>query len=273
MPELPEVETIRRDLQTHIIGQAITDVFVYESRSVRGDTDEFVNALKGNAVTKIDRKGKFLFFILQDEKYLMAHLKMTGQFIFTQSDTMRPHTHTRVEIVFGDEGRLLFNDIRKFGFLHLLKEKSEVEEHLTKLGVDALTEEFTAEYFKDLLKRRKAPIKSLLLNQALVSGIGNIYADEICFHAGIHPTRPANTLSQADIEQIVMHTKRILFTSIENRGTSFRNYVDAKGESGNYVNHLKVFRRENQSCYVCHEQIFKMRLAGRGTHYCLKCQK
>lgn len=286
MPELPEVETIRRDLSQKILHKKITKVEVKKKRIVKGDTKKFVQILVGNKFVSLGRVGKLLILTLDRNKYnLLIHLKMTGQLIYCHQghfvagghslpkigDSL-PNKYSHVIFTFADNSRLFFNDMRQFGYLQLVNQ-SELDKITKKYGIEPLTADFKPESLKQIVKKRTAPIKAVLLNQQLISGIGNIYADEILFATGIRPTRKASTLSDHEIKKIFLASQKIIKAAIKFRGTTFNDYVDADGNIGSFVKFLKVYGRKDKKCPRCKGIVKKIKVAGRGTHYCSACQK
>lgn len=292
MPELPEVETIRRDLEKKILNKKIVDIKIKSDKSVKNSNKSFVEILKDNHFVKIDRVGKLLIFSLADKKnFLLIHLKMTGQLVFCLGKTCivgghslspaekipgigdkLPGKYTRVIISFKDKSALYFNDLRKFGYLRIVQEK-ELELIRESFGIEPLTADFTWENLKKIFKNRRTNIKAILLNQKLVAGIGNIYADEILFASGVRPDRAADSLTESELKRIFSFSEKIIKKAIEYRGTTFNNYVDSEGKTGKFVSLLKVYGREGEKCFKCSGVIKKTKVAGRGTHSCEKCQK
>lgn len=285
MPELPEVETIRQDLRAKIIGLKIKNIEVRNQKSVRGETDVFCSVLKGNSIKEIDRIGKLLIFQLaKSGQYMLTHLKMTGQLIYSfrggrvagghsldKGDGLESSKHTHVIISFSDGSQLQFNDMRKFGYLQLVNSK-ELEKIKAGYGIEPGKENFSLADLKKVFANRKTNIKAVLLNQKLISGIGNIYADEILFAAKVKPTRIANSLSETEIKKIHKASLEIIKKAIKNRGTTFSNYRDADGQKGNFSRFLQVYERAGLKCLRCSGIIKKIKLAGRGTHFC-DCQE
>lgn len=289
MPELPEVETIRRDLEKKISTKKIKDIKVLATKSVHNQTAEFLKILVGNNFSHIERRGKLLMFALNKAGkygYMLVHLKMTGQLVYrnkqkilagghsqTAMDADVPNKFTRVIFNFSDGGQLFFNDLRRFGYLKLVskEEKEKIVEN--NFGIEPLTPDYIFEDFVKLFENRKTNIKALLLNQKLISGIGNIYADEACFDAKVLPTRKVNSLSVSEIKKLFKCVEDVLRVAIENRGTTFNNYVDSDGNTGAHINFLKVYGRDGEKCKKCKSIILKMKHAGRGTHYCPNCQR
>ncbi len=289
MPELPEVETIRQDLRRKILHQKITGIII-NSDKVAGDKparQELSKFLPGKTFHEVDRVGKLLIIeIAESPLFLLVHLKMTGQLIyahhdkiiagghsFTSINTKLPDKHTQVIITFQNGGKLFFNDLRRFGYFKLVDTTSKAKA-VARFGIEPLTKNFTFEAFSLLFKKRKTLLKALLLNQQLIAGIGNIYADEICHAAKIHPTRRVNTLRQAEIKRLYQATQAIIKKAITFRGTTFNNYVDSSGNKGNFSRLLKVYEQDGKNCKTCKITIIKkIHAAGRGTHFCPKCQK
>jgi len=285
MPELPEVETIKNDLRKKVISKKIKSIKVILKRTVKSNFNEFLTNLLDNKFISIERAGKLLIFELKSkEMFLLVHLKMTGQLIYSENGRIIPGGHadastikdlpnkyTRVIIEFCNGGKLFFNDTRTFGYMKLVGKK-ELDEIVSKFGPEPGAKEFNYKYLKKLLNKRTANIKSLLLNQQLIAGIGNIYADEILFKAGVAPERAANSLDENEIKKINIAAREILRAAIKYRGTTFNDYVDADGNTGNFLKKLKIYGREGKKCQVCGEIVKKKKTAGRGTHYCSKCQ-
>ena len=286
MPELPEVETIRRDLAAHILHKKIIHVEVTRSKVVRGGVEPLLRVLVGHMFSAVERRAKLLLFCVTDSPVtVLVHLKMTGQLIYTsrslviagghsQSDFIAalPNQHTRVTITFADQSKLFFNDMRLFGYMQLatLVEKERV---LSGYGIEPLTAGFTLPAFRKCFVRRKTTLKAVLLNQAIIAGIGNIYADEICFDARIRPSRPVHHLTDGEIKRLFVSTTRILKLAIEKRGTTFNTFIDGAGNKGNFLAFLKVYGRDGEMCRRCRKTILlKKKVASRGTVYCPTCQ-
>lgn len=287
MPELPEVETIRQDLRRKILHNPIQNVEIFFDKAVGGKRAEIIDFLTRKSFIDVERRGKLLIFRIQNKPgAALLHLKMTGQLIykvhdkvfagghsFSTMDTDLPNKHTQVAITFADRSILLFNDSRRFGYIKIVNDE-ELKKTLAKYGIEPLQDDFTFEAFSNLIKKRKMNIKALLLNQALISGIGNIYADEICHAAHIQPTRRTSTLTAQEIRKLYDETLRIIALAVEYRGTTFNNYVDSDGKTGNFSSLLKVYERDGERCLTCKKgTVQKKRVAGRGTHYCARCQK
>lgn len=287
MPELPEVETIRRGLSRLIVGKKIERISSDNVRSFPNEASRVDRFLAGSTIIAVERRGKALLVRLNNGYSLATHLKMTGQLVYDGPNEhfgaghptasligQLPDKSTRVTIQFNDSSRLYFNDQRKFGWMKLLTERELLEEpFFVRLGPDPLQPGFTWQQFRQRLKKHPGlGIKAALLNQTIVSGIGNIYADESLWSARIHPAQPAGSLSDARYRALLEAIRQILLLSLDNGGSTDRNYVDAEGRPGSYLDFARVFRRQNQACFRCQTPIRKIKLAGRGTHYCPHCQ-
>lgn len=285
MPELPEVETIRRDLAKHLLEKSFVNVEIKNQKSVRGATAVFKRNLRGAKVVAINRRGKLLLIELASGRTLIIHLKMTGQLFYRSGKKILagghgqdipqdlPGKHTHVIFSFTDDAVLYFNDMRKFGYISLADVKM-MKKIMLAYGPEPLTSSFTADYLQEQLRKRSTSLKAVLLNQSVVAGLGNIYVDEAAFLAGVRPTRRANRLTRP--EAIKLHTviKNVLRQAIKLRGTTFRNYRDAHGRGGRFFSKLNVYGRDGQMCFKCHKsKIKKIVVAGRGTHFCPSCQK
>lgn len=269
MPELPEVETIKRDLQPRVIGRTITGVHLYWSGAVaKPSADELVGQTAGRRIEAISRRGKYLILGLSGGKHLIVHLRMTGRFMHRSAGDPED-TYTRAVFELEDGSQLRFADLRKFGRLWLVDDPEEV---VGKLGPEPLGEEFTIDYLAGALAKRSLPVKALLLDQTIIAGIGNIYADEALFLARIHAKRVARSLSGEEIARLHQAIRAVLALGIANRGTTLSDYRDAFGLKGRQQEALKVFRRVGKSCPVCGTPIERIVAAGRGTFFCPRCQ-
>lgn len=290
MPEGPEVETIRRGLELGIVGQTIAHVEVLYEKSFPAPADLIAQIVVGAKVAHLGRRAKVLMIELNNDYTLLFHLKMTGQMVLVKADGERfagghptpsmrdelPDRSTKVIFDFDGDDRLFFNDFRKFGWIKLVPTAEVALDPLVaRLGPEALSVEFNVAYFTAVLKRhQRALIKPIILDQSTVAGVGNIYADESLHLAKIHPARLVGSLTPAEIRRLHAAIRDIIASGIEHGGTSFSRYVNALGGKGDYLDHARVFRRDGQGCPV-HPgtMIEKIRVAGRGTHICPKCQK
>lgn len=268
MPELPEVETVARDLRGLLRGQSIGNVEVYWERSIATPSPgEFCAGLRGRQILAVGRRGKFIILHL-DQGDLLVHLGMTGQLLVEQIGETSDRRHIRVALHL--EGKcLLFNDTRKFGRMYLVPEADVV---VGGLGPEPLESGFTSERLAACVRGRRGAIKSLLLNQGVIAGIGNIYADEALHAAQIAPHRRACTLSQAEIAALHAAIRSELQRGIRNRGTTFSSYRDAKGHEGGNREHLRVYGRAGEACLRCGAEIIRSRIGGRSSFHCPCCQ-
>ena len=291
MPELPEVETIRRDLSA-LLGKKIIELEILSPKTASHSMAFFKKNLIGEKLLDVQRRGKLLILSIGNGFFLLIHLKMTGQLIFQSREVKLvgghslssgsyeksvggklPNKHTRAIFYFSGGGKLFFNDLRKFGYLKLVKKDELLEILKNNYGPEPLTPEFNFENLKNILHNRRISIKAALLNQKLVSGLGNIYVDETLFASKILPTRIANEVNPEEIKRLVKEANRIIKKAIDYRGTTFSNYVDSTGKKGNFSQFLQVYGRGKEKCLVCGQPLSKVKLAGRGTHYCKNCQK
>ncbi len=291
MPELPEVETIRRGLQAKIKGRKIARVAVRNQKIVRGSAAALRRALAGARFGPISRRGKLLIFTLQKQGtqhsplFLLLHLKMTGQLIYRDQKKMLvgghgwppvtaslPNKYSHLIIEFANRSNLFFNDMRQFGFVQLVT-KEQLGAVLAGYGLEPLTASFTTDTLRRALRWRSTSIKACLLNQSIVAGVGNIYADEICFAARLRPQRRASSLTRREVAAIATVTPKILRRAITYGGTTWRNYRDADGGVGSFVRLLKVYGRSGKMCVRCGTVLQRARVAGRGTVYCPLCQR
>lgn len=272
MPEMPEVETIKNTLKDMLINRKIVSATVYYPSIIEyPSVDTFLKEIEGQVIVDIKRRGKWLLFELNDY-YLLSHLRMEGRYLFrdNQSPVLK---HEHVVFDLGDE-QLRYQDTRKFGRMHLLK-KDELysRKPLSELGLEPMDSCLTVHYLKEKYSKKSIPIKTVLLDQSIVVGIGNIYADEILFLSGISPLKSAKSLKDEDLENIIMHTRNVLNRAIELGGTTIRSYEAKEGVHGLFQNELYVHGKEGEKCPKCESSLVKIRVGGRGTTYCTKCQK
>lgn len=278
MPELPEVETIRSQLQKLIVGKKIKQVKIGLPKMVKLPLVKFKKIVIGATIKKVNRRAKILIFELTNNWSILIHLKMSGRLIFRKKNEKLGSEDTKwnhLVYYFSDGSRLFHNDLRQFGYVKLVKTE-ELPDFFKKekLGPEPLEKNFTLDRFSAILKKKpKAKIKQFLLDQQNIAGIGNIYSDEILFFAGVHPLRKAGDLKPLEINKIFAGIKKILPKALESRGTSDNLYLDARGRKGNYVPRLKVYGREGQKCKQCDGIIQRLKIGGRSAHFCPKCQK
>lgn len=272
MPELPEVETIRRDLEPLVTGRRITAVEV-DPGTIHLLTPAPIDALRatlvGRSFTGAGRRGKYLLFGLDDGRTFIAHLRMTGRLIW-RDWSAPPEPYERAKLVLDDGHDLRWSDLRKFGTWRVVEDPAEV---IGGLGPEPIDAAFTLARFRAALAGRTAPVKAVLLDQRRMSGLGNIYVDEALFEARVRPDTRAGELSRAATRRLFEAARAVLERGIANRGASFKDYVDARGEPGSQQMYVKVFRRTGQPCYNCGAIIVRTVVGGRGTHYCPTCQK
>jgi formamidopyrimidine-DNA glycosylase len=269
MPELPEVETIKRQLHKEIAGKKITGVIVLTVKTLKTPKARFLKRTIGAKVKSVERRAKLLIWNLSNGWSILIHLKMTGQYVYDGEI----HKHTRVVFSFG-KLKIMFNDMRRFGYLKLFK-TADLPKFLAKeYGPEPLGKNFTIKKFPEVLKRRpNMKIKQLLLEQKLISGIGNIYAQEACFMARVLPTRQAKNLKSAEIKKLYESIHKVLSEAIKYGGSSAENYLNLYGEKGDFVPRLKVYGRAGLKCKRCGGVLKMIKLGGRGTVYCKACQK
>lgn len=275
MPELPEVETVVNGLRSILKGRKIIDIEVREEALIgypEADVEKFKEELTNCKITAMDRRGKYIIIKLDSQKEMIIHLRMTGKLLVKEVKSYRDK-HTHVIFVLDDGQEIRFNNVRKFGRIYLIDpEHPEQAGGYAELGPEPLSSDFSVEDFKKLFDNRRGIIKSLLMNQKFIAGIGNIYADEILFMSGIKPDRTADTLTEKEKEKIYFNMREILAKGIKYGGTTFSDYVNAFGEKGSFQMELKVYQREGQNCYECGTAVKKTKIGGRSTYYCSKCQ-
>lgn len=267
MPELPEVETIKNELAPHVAGRFIIGAVVYDDKLVRPDSvGEFCHQVLGQQVTSLTRRGKYLMFQLSSGKVLIAHLRMTGSLVINSAD----ERYARAVLQFDNGEQLAFVDRRRLGVMWLAKSEDEV---VGKLGIEPLTAEFTAGMLAKRLKGRQAPIKAVLLDQSIVAGIGNMYADEALFAAKIHPLKKAGDLSSLEVRNLHKAIVNVLQTAVANKGASVDTYKRPGGEPGTAHHEFNVAHRRGETCRVCRSAIERIAIRNRGSYFCPKCQK
>ncbi|MFS9089730.1 DNA-formamidopyrimidine glycosylase [Streptococcus infantis] len=272
MPELPEVETVRRGLEKMILGKKISSVEISYPKMIKTDFGQFQKELPGQVVETMGRRGKYLLFHLSD-KILISHLRMEGKY-FYYPDEIPTRKHAHVFINFEDGGTLVYEDVRKFGTMELLAPELLDSYFISKkLGPEPTEQDFDLERFKLALKKSKKPIKSHLLDQTLVAGLGNIYVDEVLWRAKVHPSRTSNSLSTQEAIKVHDETIKVLGEAVEKGGSTIRTYTNAFGEDGTMQEFHQVYDKTGQACSRCGAIIEKIQLGGRGTHFCSKCQR
>lgn len=273
MPELPEVEQVRRGLEPRLVGKTIQSVEVlWENIISEPAVEEFKRLLVGQTFEKIERRGKFLVFYLT-EVALISHLRMEGKYHLVSKELpLDKHTH----VIFNLDGQqqLRYNDVRKFGRMSIVSKNLAYDHRsLNKLGPEPTEEDLSVDWMITYLKNRKKSIKGLLLDQNFVAGIGNIYTDEILFRTKIHPETPGGQLKEKEIKLLREKIIEVIEEAILSGGTTIRSYENSFGDPGSYQDFLNVYGKAGEPCPVCHTLIEKIKVAGRGTHYCPSCQK
>ena len=265
MPELPEVETIRLFLEKNLTNKTISNLEIITPKSFIGDSQKII----GQKIIKFTRLGKQLSLHLQNKLIILFHLKMTGQLVLNT-----PNKYTRVIIKINNNLSLYFNDLRKFGWVKVLTQ-NELVEAQKNIGIDILSPKFTSNYFYQQIQSTSRPIKSVLLDQSKFAGIGNIYANDALFLAKINPTYPSNQISSPASNKLHQSIIKIIKESIVHGGSTAKDkgYIKPDNTPGLHQFHFRVYQRDGQPCLICHTLIKKIKLAGRGTFYCPKCQK
>ena len=296
MPELPEVETIIRELNSKIVGKKIIDVYTERPQTlINSSPNLFRKIVKKAIIRKVERKGKYIIISLSDNAVIILHLRMTGRIFVSKCwhlshdklikrggaicrkpekilDQNKKH-FIRFALFLGQDTDFFLSDVRRFATVELFKDKNHLTK-LAKIGTDAMDKSLTEKMFIDLLKKQTTEIKKALLNQRFISGIGNIYADEILFKSKILPQRKVTTLSDKELKRIFISMKAILRKAIQYKGTSFSDFRTTTGEKGSYIEKVNVFRKEGLPCpNKCGSIIEKVKLGGRGTRFCPRCQK
>lgn len=291
MPELPEVETIARQLDKVMVGKKISKIEVLSAKSFLGKPETLV----GKTITKVDRHSKMVIWHLDDPKrVVLVHLKMTGQLVWRPKpsgeiteqykgkqivgghpsgdwNASLPNKHTRVVIEFTDHSVLFFNDLRKFGWVKLMP-MTDFAAMLDKLPPDVTDKKLTRAVFSEVLSRSRRPVKLVLMDQSRLGGVGNIYANDALNLARIDPKRPANGLKADEIKRLYLATKKVVNLGIKYGGATYSNYRDTRGQGGKYQEHFLVYGREGERCHYCDGTIKKFSLGSRGTYWCSKCQ-
>ena len=272
MPELPEVETVRRGLQEMLIGKTVENVEVLWPRIVQapGGVSEFKDRMQGKTLKAVDRIGKFLLFEWTD-LYWISHLRMEGKYLYVPHETpVDPYSHVLLKLTDGYD--LRYRDVRKFGRIQLI-EKEQLDNAIANLKLGPEPKDLTVSYLKSKLAKRTRPIKAVLLDQSIIAGIGNIYADEVLYAAKIHPEQPAASLSDLELSALVTASQEIIAKAVASGGTTVRSYTNTFGENGHFQDQLQAYGRVGQLCARCQTPIKKIKVAQRGTHFCPYCQQ
>ena len=295
MPELPEIETIKNQLQKLVVGKKIKAVEIFLPKIIKAPVKVFRKTVENAIIERISRRAKILIIELNNGWRLLIHLKLTGQLIYQKKDchpeppaggegskrffaslrtTKKEYKYTHIIYTFSDGSKLFHNDLRQFGYVKLI-ETTEAEKFLEKdFGPEPLNKDFTIDVFRAILKKRpKARIKQFLMDQKNIAGIGNIYSDEILFFAGVHPLCRDSGLKDAEARKIFQGIKKILTLAIKHKGTSARDYIDVYGRKGTFEKLLKVYGRKGEKCIKCKNIIKRIKVGGRSAHFCSNCQR
>ena len=273
MPEKPEVITVARSLERELLGKRIIDCNIYWNNIIASPKkEEFIANIKNQMIHSISTRGKFLVFEL-DHYSLLIHLRMEGKFLFRKdSDLIEKHEH--VEFILNDGERLRYHDVRKFGKMYLIPINDTYQvKPLVELGYEYNDKNLTKEYLYDKIKSKNIPIKNILLDQSIIAGIGNIYANEILYMSKINPNRKGYKISKRDCQNIIDNTRIVLEKAITLGGTTIRSFTSSEGVHGKFQNELLVHGKNNSICNMCGSIIKKIQIGGRGTYYCPNCQK
>lgn len=275
MPEMPEVEIIRRYLQEKLVGQKIESFDSLLPRQIKQPgLREFTKLILGRKIRAMDRCGKYLLMMLDDDSEVLFHLRMTGSLVYVPAGEAYENSYQRQIFYLQGGARLIFSDIRTFGVLYGLGPGGrETVKGLAEMGPEPLSAGFTAAYLQAETRKRKVPVKTFLLDQRRIGGIGNIYADEALFLARIHPRREAGSLTLEECTRLQRAVNQVIAAGIEDGGTTFRDYRNGAGGKGSHQEHLYVYHRQGEPCRECGVLIEYCKLGGRGTHYCPMCQR
>lgn len=272
MPEIAEVQTVRETLKKRILNKKIKEINIIYERMIESDLDEFKTILIGKSFQDIQRIGKWLLFDIEDY-FLLSHLRMEGKyFIKTHEEPIAKHEH--VIFTFEDGSELRYHDVRKFGKMSLVKKADLYDiEAIKKQGIEPIDPKLNADYLLNKFRNKHMPIKTALLDQTIISGLGNIYADEVLFRAGLNPIREAGTIRKKEAEKIVSACNAVISKAIEAGGTTIRSYTSSLGVTGTFQKELMVHQQKDKPCKICGTTIEKIKVGGRGTYFCKKCQK
>lgn len=272
MPEMPEVETVRRTLTPLAVGKTIKRVDVWYDKVIVGDVKSFQQQLKGKTIEKIDRYGKYLLFRLGDLT-IVSHLRMEGKYRLITADAPR-EKHEHLQFIFTDGSALRYDDVRKFGRLQLVETGTErIVTGIKHLGPEALSPEFTEDYFAKALKNKTKKIKNLLLDQTVVAGLGNIYVDEVLWQAKINPVAESKDLTKQQVQDLYEAINSTIKEATKLGGTTVHSFLNAEGQAGGYQDRLEVYGRAGEDCLRCGGKLVKIKVNGRGTTYCPNCQR
>ncbi|MCR5177238.1 MAG: bifunctional DNA-formamidopyrimidine glycosylase/DNA-(apurinic or apyrimidinic site) lyase [Anaerovibrio sp.] len=274
MPEMPELEIIRRSLEPNIKGKRIMNVQLLLKRQIKWPSPEdFIARLAGHVITGLDRRGKYLLLQMDNNVSLVFHLRMTGQACYFPPG-VEPVGHVRILFPLDDGGIFAYADTRTLGTIYAMHNDELWRiKGLAELGPEPLSDDFTVAYLRSILAGKKTRIKSFLLNQAYIAGLGNIYVDEALFLSGIHPMRTAGSVTPEEAEKLYININKVISDGINDGGTTFRDYRDGNGEKGSHQQNLFAYGRDGKPCRKCGTIMEKIRVGGRGTHFCPSCQQ
>jgi formamidopyrimidine-DNA glycosylase len=274
MPELPEVETIRRDLNKELKGRKIVKLKLHDwAKMLKPTPGALAKAVEGKRIRDFDRRAKLLLMHLDDHGTTIAiHLKLSGQ-LYIRKQTQAPDRFTHVVLKLDKGEELRFNDLRKFGFMKVVENKKDLDKLLSEFGPEPFTPEFTFDKFKNIIAKSSRAIKTTIMDQSKISGVGNIYADEALWRAKIHPEQSAGKLTEKQLKDLYDAILFVLKQGIEDRGTSVDQYRDIYSQEGRHERNLQVFRQNGKPCPACGTKVEKIKVGGRGTHFCPKCQE
>ena len=272
MPEIAEVETVRNTLKRMILNKKIKEVNVIYPKMIESDIDDFKNQLPGKTIVDIKRIGKWLIFDL-GKYYLLSHLRMEGKYFVKKHDE-EINKHEHVIITFTDNTDLRYHDTRKFGRMNLIKKEDLYKvEAIKKQGLEPTDKNLTANYLYEKINKKNLPIKTILLDQTIISGLGNIYADEVLFSSKINPLKKGKDITLNECENIKVSSKKVIEEAIKCVGTTIRSYTSSLGVTGRFQQYLNVHKKEGEKCKNCGNIIKKIKVGGRSTYYCPNCQK
>ncbi len=271
MPEIAEVETVRNVLKKQILNKKIAKIDIFYPKMIENDIKEFQEELLNSSFVDIKRRGKYLLFETKDN-YLISHLRMEGKY-FVKDSSEAKGKHEHVRFTFADNTTLRYEDVRKFGRMHLVK-KGELNTDIgvSKQGIEANSKDLTGDYIYSKIKKKNLPMKTILLDQTIISGLGNIYADEVLFAARINPLKKGKDLTKEECQRIAESSIVIINNAIKYGGTTIRSYTSSLGVTGHYQDYLRVHTKNNKPCCECGTIIKKIKVGGRSTYYCENCQ-
>ncbi len=273
MPELPEVETVKRGLETQIVGKAIKEIFTSDKRLRMEYPKNLASSLKNRKILKLDRRSKYILIEIFGGETLVIHLGMSGRILFKEK-AHKKEKHDHFIVKFTDDTQIIFNDPRRFGLVTLIKNE-EINSHklFKDLGIEPLTKGFNGGYLQNVFKNKNLPIKQAIMDSHNLVGVGNIYASEALFRTKIDPKKPASKIARKNLDMLSENIKKVLLEAIKSGGSTLRDYVRSDGDVGYFQHSFKVYGRENQPCFSCQTALKKIVQQGRSTYFCPECQK